>query len=188
MSARESPPTPASRPRTVMPCTAVSSVLRMFEFERTGHPDLIGRQDPQSTWRPSLPLGIPTLLTASPSKIGAPGQPTDREARPGTCSHPRTPGVKPRSDCPGRSDCHHRRAAVVGVGAPCSGGRSVATKLPGPADSKKLACRSGMSPARCGRQRCAGCAWRAICANHPVYARRSKWCWAPRSILELGTR
>jgi len=60
----------------------------------------------------------------------------------------------------------------------------VATKLPGPADSKKLACRSGMSPARCGRQRCAGCAWRAICANDPVYARRSKWCWAPRSIPE----
>ena len=37
-----------------------------------------------------------------------------------------------------------------------------------------------MSPALCGRQRRAGCAWRAICANDLVYARRSKWCW-PRA-------
>jgi hypothetical protein len=30
---------------------------------------------------------------ANSSKIGAPGQPPDRDARPGTCPHPRAPGL-----------------------------------------------------------------------------------------------
>lgn len=79
---------------------------------------------PQSTWRPRLPLGISTLPTPIPPRSARPPQPPDRDARPGTCPHPRTPGAKPRGDCPGRSDCQNRRAAVPGIGAPCSGGRS----------------------------------------------------------------
>ena len=65
------------------------------------------------------------VTTANSTKIRAPGQPPDGDARSGKYRTPHSPGAKPRVDCPGRPDCRNRRAAVPGIGAPCSGGRSV---------------------------------------------------------------
>jgi len=81
-----------------------------------------------------------TLPPRIPATSGRPASLRIGTRRPGTCPHPHTPGAKPRGDCPGRSDCHNRRAALRASAPRVPAAALVAAKLPGPAGSKKLAC------------------------------------------------
>ncbi len=73
----------------------------------------------QSTWRPSLPVSTFTLPPPIPARSARPASlriGTRRLAYALTSAL----GAKPHRGCPGRSDCHHRLAAVLGVEAPWS--------------------------------------------------------------------